>query len=339
MEFSAAQIADILEGELDGDNVIINTLNKIEEAQKGSLTFLNNVKYEKYLYDTEASAVIVSKNFTPKNPVKATLIRVSDPYSGFAKLLEEYQKLMIREKTGIDLRATVSKSAKVGKNVYVGANAFIGDDVIIGDDVKIYPNCYIGNETKIGDGTVLYAGVSIYEQSVVGKKCIFHSGVVVGSHGFGFAPQKDGTYKDIPQLGNVVIGNHVSIGANTTIDCATLGSTIIRDGVKLDNLIQVGHNVYIGENTVVAAQSGISGSTHIGKNCVLAGQVGIVGHLKIADNTTITAQSGVTKDVVKEGKILAGSPAFAKNDQLKSYAVFKTLPDLKERIEKLEEKL
>lgn len=340
MEFSTAQIADILEGEIEGSRDLkINKLNKIEQAENGSITFLHSDQYEKFIYHTEASAVIVRKDFKPKNPVKATLIRVSDPYLSFAKLLEEYQKYLTRERVGIHKTASVAKSANIGNRVYIGANVFIGDDVIIGDDVKIYPNCYIGNESRIGDGCILYAGVNVYDQSVIGTKCVFHSGVVIGSHGFGFAPQKDGSYKDIPQLGNVVIGNNVSLGANTTIDCATLGSTIIKDGVKLDNLIQVGHNVYIGENTVVAAQSGISGSTHVGKNCILAGQVGLVGHIKIADNTTITAQSGVAKSITKEGTIVAGSPAFSKTDQLKSYSIFKSLPDLKRQINNLEEKI
>lgn len=339
MEFSVKEIAQILSGEVVGDETQkINTLNKIEEGQKGSIAFLANPKYESYIYNTNASAVIVSKDFVPQKAVSTTLIKVTDPYSSFTSLLEEYNRILALTKSGIEEPSYISDNCTVGANVYRGAFSYLGKGVKIGENVKIYPHAYIGDHSEIGDNTVIYPGVKIYPNSKIGSFCILHANCVIGSDGFGFAPQPDGTYKAIPQVGNVIIEDHVSIGGNTVIDCATMGSTIIKKGVKIDNLVQIAHNVEIDENTVIAAQVGIAGSAKIGKNCVFAGQVGIAGHIKVADRVTIGAQSGVNK-ANKPGETLLGSPAIEVKHRLKTYMITKNLPQILKRIEELEEKV
>lgn len=339
MEFTVQQIADILGGKVEGNaNTKVYKLSKIEEGSEGSLSFLANKLYTPYIYDTNASAVIVNNDFVAERKIKTTLIRVQDAYSAFAKLLEYYNQYKLN-KTGISEKSYISGSAKLGNNLYIGEFAYIGENVIIGDNVKIYPQVYIGDNSKIDDNTTLFSGVKIYSDSIIGKNCILHSGVVIGADGFGFAPQSDNNYKKIAQIGNVVIGNNVEIGANTTVDRATLGSTIIKDGVKLDNQVQIAHNVVIGENTVIVAQTGIAGSSKIGKNCVIAGQVGIVGHIQIADNVTIAAQSGVTGNIKKEGSVLLGSPAFDANECKKSYIYFRNFSKIVERLKEVERKL
>lgn len=339
MKFSLEQVATILGGEIEGNkDISINTISSIEEGKEGSISFLSNPKYEQYLYTTKVSAVIVNKDFTPKEKVSASLIRVKDAYSSFTALLEEYQRILSFQKSGIEEQSFLASSAKHGEGLYLGAFAYVGENASIGNNVKIYPHVYIGDNVSIGDNTILHSGVKIYANCKVGSHCTFHSGVVIGSDGFGFAPQEDGTYKTIPQVGNVVIEDHVDIGANTTVDCATFESTIIRKGVKLDNLVQVAHNVEIGENTVVASQTGISGSTKVGKQVILAGQVGLVGHIKIGDGAIVTAQSGVSKNLAN-GAVFMGSPAFEKGQYLKSVVLFRKLPDMMKRIQELEEKL
>lgn len=339
MEFSIKDISLILDGEVVGNELEkINTISKIEEAQKGSISFLANPKYENFVYTTKASAVIVSNDFTPKQKHSASLIKVKDPYSSFTILLEEYNRLLSFSKSGIENPSFIGDNVTIGVNHFRGAFSYIGKGCKIGNNVKIYPNSYIGDNTEIGDNCIIYAGVKIYENSKIGSHCTLHSGAVIGSDGFGFAPQQDGTYKTIPQIGNVILEDHVSIGANTVVDCATMGSTIIRSGVKLDNLVQVAHNVEIGKNTVIAAQAAIAGSTKIGDNCIIGGQVGIVGHIKIANRVTIGAKSGVNK-ADKEGQILLGSPAVDHRQCVKTYAITKNLPQLLQRIEDLEEKV
>ncbi|MDX5348293.1 MAG: UDP-3-O-(3-hydroxymyristoyl)glucosamine N-acyltransferase [Hymenobacteraceae bacterium] len=339
MKFSVQQIADLLQGQVEGDaSRQIGKLAKIEEAQSGDLSFLSNLKYEPFLYTTGASAVIVSNKLKLKNTTNATLIRVEDPYSSFSKLLEEYQKAVLAAKSGVEQPSFIAENSKIGENHYRGAFSYIGHNCQIGSNVKIYPNAYIGDHVTIGDNTVIYAGAKLYSNTVVGKNCTVHAGAVLGSDGFGFAPQPDGTYKDIPQIGNVVLEDHVSIGANTVIDCATMGSTIVHSGTKIDNLVQVAHNVEIGKHTVIAAQSGVSGSTKIGDNCVIAGQVGIVGHITIANRTTIGAQSGVSKSIKQEGSIIQGSPAFDYKQNLRSQTIFRKLPDLQKQLDELKEK-
>ncbi len=340
MEFSAQQIAALLEGEVEGDaNVKVNRLSKIEEGEPGSLSFLANPKYTEYIYTTKASIVIVSKSFEPEQALAGgcTLVRVPDAYAAFAKLLEVYNE-MKTNKEGIETPSYISESATIGEKPYIGAFAYIGNNVTLGDNVKIYPNCYVGDNVTIGDNTVLYAGVNVYEGCVVGNHCTFHSGAIIGGDGFGFAPNSENNYQKVPQTGNVIVEDHVEIGANTTIDRATLGSTIIRKGVKIDNLIQVAHNVDIGENTVIAAQTGIAGSTSIGKNCMIGGQVGIIGHLKIEEEVKIAAQSGIGADIAK-GEIMQGSPAFSIGDYKRSYVMFRALPNLKSKIDTLEKEL
>jgi len=339
MQFSIRDIAHLLNGEIEGnDRLIINHIGTLEGAREGSISFLSNPKYESYIYSTRASAVIVQRDFKPSDSLNITLIRVDDPYLGFSLLLEEYDKIISYQKMGIEEPSFLGKESTYGKNVYLGAFSYIGNNVTIGDNVKIYPHTFIGDSVTIGDSTIIYSGAKIYDRVIIGNNCQIHAGAVIGSDGFGYAPQKNGSYKKIPQLGNVIIEDNVDIGANTTIDCATLESTIIRKGVKLDNLIQVAHNVMIGENTVAAAQSGISGSTVIGKNCIIAGQAGIVGHIQLADKMTIAAQSGVTKSFLKEGETILGSPAYEISGYRRSYAIFRKLPDLVDRLRKLEEK-
>lgn len=341
MEFSINQVAAMLGGQVRGNgNAKINMLAKIQDAQQGQIAFLSNPKYEQYIYTTQASAVIVRKDFQPKKEIESTLILVDDPYTSFTALLEEYHKLVTFQKSGVEQPSFIGQNSTVGNNIYRGAFSYIGDNAKIGNNVKIYPQVFIGDDVVIGDNTVLYANVKLYSGTRVGRNCVIHSGTVIGSDGFGFAPQEDGTYKAIPQLGNVILEDDVAIGANTVIDCATLfgDSTIIRQGVKLDNLIQIAHNVEIGKNTVIAAQTGISGSTKIGENCMLGGQVGIAGHIVIANKTGIGAQSGVGKNT-KEGQRYTGSPAFELKDWFQSYAIFKKLPDLTDRLKELEKKV
>jgi len=337
MKISVEQIAFLISGEIDGDSTIaIHSAGKIEDAKAGEIAFYANPKYEEFIYSTNASAVIVNKTFKPKQPVKATLIRVEDPYSAFSKLLEEYQKIIKEEKQGIEEPSFIGNGTTIGQGIFRGAFSYIGHHCSIGSNVKVYPHVWIGENVRVGDNTVIFGGAKIYPGSVIGANCVIHAGAVIGSDGFGFAPQSDGTYKTIPQLGNVILEDHVSIGANTTIDCATTGSTIIRKGTKLDNLVMVAHNVEIGANTVIAAQAGISGSTKLGNNCVLGGQVGLAGHLHIAARTSFAAQSGMMKNVADENTVWLGSPAFEHKQYLRSYTIFRNLPELKNRIDKLE---
>lgn len=328
MEFTAAKLAEVLKGKVDGDPAVkVNKLSKIEEGTPGSLSFLANPKYTDFIYDTKASVVIVNSDFTPAKPVSATLIRVPNAYESFAALLEMYQAVR-NSKKGIEQPSFIASTAKIGDDCYVAAFSYIGENVQIGRNVRIYPHAFIGDNCRIGDNTVINAGVKIYNDCVIGKECTLHSGVIIGADGFGFTPNAENNYKKVPQTGNVVIEDHVEIGSNTTVDRATLGSTVIRKGVKLDNLIQIAHNVEIGENTVIAAQTGIAGSTRIGKNCMIGGQVGIVGHLTIANGVKIAAQSGVGHSITIENEIVQGSPAFNIGDYKRSYVLFRKLPEL-----------
>ncbi len=339
MKFTANQIATALNGIVEGNpEAEVSSLAKIEEGKPGSLSFLANPIYTKYIYTTKADIIIVNEDFKLEKPVKATLIRVKDAYSAFTALLEMYQQAK-NNKTGISEKASIAASAKLGKDVYIGDFVVIGESTTLGDNAKVYANTCIGDHCKIGSNTTLYYGVKVYDESVIGNECTLHAGVTIGADGFGFAPQSDGDFKKIPQIGNVIIEDRVEIGTNTTIDRATLGSTIIRKGVKLDNLIQIAHNVEIGENTVIAAQSGIAGSTRIGKNCMFGGQVGIIGHLTIADGVKITAQSGIGKSIKKPNSVWEGSPAFHLSDFLRSYVNFKNLGRIVERINRLEQYL
>jgi UDP-3-O-[3-hydroxymyristoyl] glucosamine N-acyltransferase len=342
MDFSITQIAAMLGGEVKGEGgEKINMLAKIQDAKKGQLAFLSNPKYEQFIYTTQASAVIVKKDFQAKKNIAATLILVDDPYNSFTQLLEEYHKLISFQKTGVEEPSFLGDKSSLGKNIYRGAFSYIGHNVRIGDNVKIHPQVYIGDNTIIGNNTILHANVKVYADTQIGNNCVLHAGAVIGSDGFGFAPQADGTFKTIPQLGNVLIEDNVTIGANTVIDCATMfgDSTIIRKGVKLDNLIQIAHNVEVGKNTVIAAQTGISGSTKVGENVMIAGQVGIAGHLLIADRTQIGAQAGIAKSVKEEGQQILGYPAIDIKDYFRSYAIFKKLPDLNDRLRQLEKLL
>ncbi len=339
MEFTAKAIANFLKGEITGDPEIkVNTIAKIEEGHKGALSFLANPKYEHYIYHTGSSIVLVNRDFVPSSPVKATLIKVDNAYESFASLLTLVEQSRPKKK-GIHPTAIIEGNSFVGKDVYIGAYVYIGENCKIGDNCRIYPQSYIGNETIIGDDCLIYQGVKIYHECVIGNKCTIHAGTVIGSDGFGFAPQSENEFMKIPQLGNVILEDHVELGANVTIDRATMGSTIIRKGVKLDNLIQVGHNVEIGENTVIAAQTGIAGSTKVGKNCMFGGQVGIVGHILIADGTKIGAQSGIVGSVKKENSIITGTPAIDHKDFLRSAVIHKKLPELKSRIDYLEREI
>lgn len=338
MTFTAKDIARLLNGTVEGDeNVTVDKLAKIEEGTQGSLSFLANPKYTSFIYTSAASIIIVDKQFTPEKAVKATLIRVDDPYAAFAGLLDHYNQLKL-DKRGISDQAFISPSAKIGKNVYIGPFAFIGENAVIGDKTKIYPQSYVGDDVTIGKNTTLFSGVKVYAGNVLGSNCIIHAGVVIGADGFGFAPQQDSNYKKVAQIGNVIIEDNVEIGANTTIDRATLGSTIIRKGVKLDNLIQIAHNVEVGENTVMAAQSGIAGSSKVGRNCMVAAQVGIVGHLTVGNNVKVAGQSGVTTNL-KDDAVVFGSPAFDAGKYRKAYVHFRNLQKLVDRIEELEKKL
>lgn len=340
MEFKASQIAPLLSGKVEGNpDAVVNSLSKIEDGKPGSLAFLSNPAYEQYVYSTDASVIIVNKDFIPEKPLKktCTLIRVDDARVAFGKLLEMYQQAK-NNKTGIEQPSFISKSAVLGKDVYVAAFVYIGDNVRIGNNVKLFPNVYIGDNSQIGDNSVLYAGAKIYHECLIGKNCTLHAGVVIGSDGFGFAPNNDSNFK-MQHLGNVILEDNVEIGANTTIDRATLGSTIIRKGAKLDNLIQIGHNSEIGENTIIVSQTGVAGSTKVGKNCIIGGQVGIVGHITIADGTKIAAQSGIGNTISDENTTVQGSPAFSIGEYKRSYVMFKNLPELQSRIKDIEKLL
>jgi UDP-3-O-[3-hydroxymyristoyl] glucosamine N-acyltransferase len=338
MQFTAAQIAMIINGTVEGNpEAAVHSFGKIEEAQPGQLSFLANPKYEEYLYSTKASLVIINAAQELKEPVQATLIRVPDAYSAFAALLTKYQEMATQQLTGIQEPSYISKSAKIGQQVFIGAFAYIGENVVLGNNVKIFPNAYLGDNVKISDNTIVHPGVKIYHGCVIGKNVTIHAGTVVGSDGFGFAPQADGSFKKVPQIGNVVVEDFVEIGANATIDRATIGSTVIKSGAKLDNLIQVAHNVEVGNNTVIAAQAGVSGSTKIGNNVMIGGQAGIVGHIQIADGSKINAQSGVSKSIKTPNAAVTGSPAFEYTSALRSQAVSRKLPELEKRIKELEQ--
>jgi UDP-3-O-[3-hydroxymyristoyl] glucosamine N-acyltransferase len=339
MIYTIGKIAEILNGRVVGDsNFKIIMLSKIEEGSKGSLSFLANEKYEDFLYTTKASAVIVNSNLDiDKTKVSTNLIIVEDAYQSFAFMLDEFSKSRNKIE-GIHKTASIEESASLGEKCFIGANVHISDNVNIGDNVKIYPNSYIGENTIIGNDTILYSGVKIYDHCSIGEKCFIQSGAIIGGDGFGFAPNADNEYTKVSQIGNVIIENNVEIGANTTIDRATMGSTIIRQGVKLDNLIQIAHNVEIGKNTVIAAQSGVAGSTKIGENCMIGGQVGIVGHLKIGDNVKIAAQSGIQSDI-KDNEIVQGSPAFSISDYKRAYVYFRQLPKLNSLVNRIEKEV
>lgn len=340
MTFTAAQLAMLINAKIEGNaENSVGSFNKIEEAQEGQLAFLANPKYEEYLYKTSASVIIVNESLELKGPVKGTLLRVPDAYTAFASLLTKYQEIVAQQLTGIQQPSYVSPSAKIGDNVYIGAFAYIGDHVTIGEGTKIYPNAFIGNNVSIGKNSVIHPSVSIYHSCRVGNHVIIHAGTVIGGDGFGFAPQADGSFKKVPQIGNVEIEDHVEIGSNTSIDRATIGSTIIRAGAKLDNLIQVAHNVEVGNNTVIAAQAGVSGSTKLGKNVMIGGQAGIVGHIQLADGVKVNAQSGVSKSIKQPNAAVTGSPAYDYTSALRSQAITRKLPDLERRIKELEQQL
>ena len=336
MKFTAEQIAGILGGEVVGNpNAEVHTLSKIEEGSAGSLTFLANPKYNNYIYTTQATITIVNNTFVPEEALTTTMIKVEDAYLSFSKLLEFYDQVK-NNKNGIEQPSVISDNVKYGENLYLGSFSYIGANVVLGDNVKIHPNCFIGDNVVIGNNVAIFAGAKIYSETQIGNHCAIHSGAIIGSDGFGFAPNSDGTYSKIPQIGNVIIEDNVDVGSCTTIDRATMGSTIIRKGVKLDNQIQIAHNVEIGENTVIAGLSGVAGSTKVGKNCMIAAQVGIVGHIKIADGVKIAGQAGVGSSILKENEIVQGSPSFSLGDFRRSYVLFRNLPKLNEKINALE---
>ena len=338
MKFTAEQIASLLGGEIVGDkNVVVSSLCKIEQGTQNAMSFLSNPKYEHYIYDTQASVVIVNKDFVPEKEVKTTMIKVDDAYACFAKVLDLYNEFLLN-KTGISSLSFISKTATMGQDAYVGEFAFIGEGVKMGKNVKIYPHAYVGDNVVIGDNVTLFSGARIYHLCVIGNGCVINSGAIIGADGFGYAPLEDGSFKKIAQIGNVVLEDNVEIGANTTIDRATMGSTLIKKGVKLDNLIQVAHNVIIDENTVIAAQTGLAGSTKIGKNCFIGGQVGFSGHITIGNNVKIGAQSGIMSNV-KDNSSLFGYPAWEARSYMKSYSAFRKLPALLEKIDALEKKI
>ncbi len=340
MEFTALEIANFVEGTIEGNpKTKVNNFAGIEDAEEGCLSFMANPKYEDHLYTTKASVLIIADDLRLRHPIEASLIRVPDPYLAFSRLLEEYNSRAKEIKGRIAKMAYVDPSANLGDNVYVGEMAFIGENATIAKNVQIHPHAYVGNEVEIGEGTIINSGVKIYHQCKIGSNCIIHSGTVIGSDGFGFAPQEDGTFQKVPQIGNVEIGNEVEIGSNCCIDRATMGSTQIKDGVKLDNLIQVAHNVIIEENTVIAALTGISGSTEIGKNCMIGGQVGFVGHISIAPGSKINAQSGVTKTIKKPNMAWNGVPAREFKESYKSYAEIKQIGYLMDSVKKLKKEI
>ena len=337
MQFNAAQIAILVNGKLEGDtSVSVSSFGKIEEAKPGQLSFLANPKYEEYLYHTKASIIIINESLELKQPVSATLVRVADAYTAFATLLAKYQELITQQLTGIQQPSYIADSATLGENNFIGAFVYIGENVRVGNNVKLFPSVVLGNNVTIGDNTILHAGVKVYFDCVIGKNVIVHAGTVIGSDGFGYAPQKDGSYQKVPQIGNVVIEDFVEIGANVTIDRATMGSTIIHSGVKLDNLIQIAHNVEVGTDTVIAAQTGISGSTKVGKNVMIGGQVGTAGHIQIADGSKINGQSGVTKSIKEPNKTFNGTPAVDFSTSMRVHAMSRNLPNLEKRVKELE---
>jgi len=337
MTFSAAQIALLINGKIEGNpDAVVGSFGKIEEAGEGQLSFLANPKYEDYIYTTKASVIIINQGFSLKQPVSSTLIRVADAYTAFATLLAKYQEIQQQQLSGVQEPSYIAKTVSYGKNVFIGAFSYLGEKVKVGDNTKIYPNTFIGDNVTIGDNCVIHPGVKIYHDCKVGNNVTIHAGTVIGSDGFGFAPQADGSFKKVPQIGNVVIENNVEIGANATIDRATIGSTLIKSGAKLDNLIQIAHNVEVGNSTVIAAQSGVSGSTKIGNGVMIGGQAGIVGHIQIGDGAKINAQSGVSKSI-EPGKAVTGSPAYDYTSALRSQAVNRKLPDLEKRVKELEE--
>ena len=334
MKFTAAQIAGILEGEVVGNpDAEVFKLAKIEEGTKGSLTFLSNPKYLNFIYSTEATITIVNRSFEPEQAITTTLIKVEDAYQSFSKLLEYYNQVKLM-KSGVEQPSVISENVTYGENLYLGSFCYLGKNVVIGNNVKIYPNTFVGDNVSIGDNTILFAGVRIYSETIIGANCTLHSGCIIGSDGFGFAPTEEGTFNKIPQIGNVILEDNVDVGSCTTIDRATLGSTIIKKGVKLDNQIQIAHNVEIGENSVIAAQTGVAGSTKIGHNCMIGGQVGIAGHLTIGNNVRIQAQSGIGKNLA-DGETVQGSPAFNYGDFSKAYVHFRNLPKIVSDIEDL----
>jgi UDP-3-O-[3-hydroxymyristoyl] glucosamine N-acyltransferase len=340
MQFKAAEIAALINGKVEGDgNVSVASFGKIEEAKEGQLAFLANPKYEEFLYTTGASVIIINDAQELKQQLSATTIRVPDAYSAFATLLATYKAMVTQQLIGIQQPVFISPSAKMGEHIYLGAFSYLGDNVVLGDNVKIFPQVYLGNNVTVGNDTILYPGVKIYNDCKVGKNVTIHAGTVIGSDGFGFAPQQDGSFQKVPQMGNVVIEDNVEIGANTTIDRATIGSTLIKAGAKLDNLIQVAHNVEIGNNTAIAAQTGISGSTKLGNNIMIGGQAGLAGHLNIADGTRINAQSGVGKSIKTPNTAVTGSPAYDYSNAMRSIAISRNLPQLEKRISELEQLL
>jgi UDP-3-O-[3-hydroxymyristoyl] glucosamine N-acyltransferase len=338
MNFTAAQISVLLNGKIEGNaDASVSSFGKIEEAQEGQLTFLANPKYEEYLYTTNASIAIINDGYELRQSVKPTLIRVKDAYSSFAQLLSKYQEVMTQQMKGIQQPSYIASTAKMGTDVFVGAFSYIGDGVKIGNNTKVFPNAFIGDNVQIGDNCIIHPGVKIYHDCILHNNVVIHAGTVIGGDGFGFAPQADGSFKKVPQIGNVVIEDNVEIGANTTIDRATIGSTCIKKGAKLDNLIQIAHNVEVGSSTVIAAQAGVSGSTKIGKNVMIGGQAGLVGHIQIADGAKINAQSGVSKSLKEPNTAVTGSPAADYTSTLRSQAVFRNLPELEKRVHELEE--
>ena len=340
MQFTAAQIALMINGKVEGDaTMAVTSFGKIEEAQEGQISFLANPKYEEFLYQTKASVLIISDSQEINQPIHPTLIRVADAYSAFATLLTKYQELMTQQLTGIQQPSYISSTALLGENIFVGAFTYVGENVSLGNQVKLFQGVVLGDNVQIGDNSIIHPGVKIYHDCVIGKNVNIHAGAVIGSDGFGFAPQADGAFKKIPQIGNVVIEDFVEIGANTTIDRATIGSTTIRTGVKLDNLIQVAHNVEIGTNTVIAALCGISGSTKVGKNVMMGGQVGTAGHISIADGSRIAGKTGITKTVKEPNKSLSGNPATDVASALRIQAMTRNLPDLEKRVKELEKRI
>jgi len=338
MKYSIIKIADYIKGKIEGSqDVEISNIAKIEEAQPGDISFLANPIYTPHIYTTKASVVIVKNDFVPEKEISTTLIRVSDPYQAFSQLLELYNNTY-HNKVGKDTLSKISDTAKLGKDVYIGAFAYVGENVIVGDNVKIFPNTFIGDNTEIGNDTIIFPNVTVYHDTIIGNNVIIHGGTVIGADGFGFAPNNGNDFKKVPQIGNVVLEDFVEIGANVCIDRATIGSTILRRGVKLDNFLQVAHNVEIDENTVIAALTGISGSVKIGKNCMIGGQVGVAGHIKIGDNVKAGAQTGITHGL-KDGEIVVGSPALPIRNFKKSSILFKNLSDLFDRVKALEKKI
>jgi UDP-3-O-[3-hydroxymyristoyl] glucosamine N-acyltransferase len=336
MTFPAAQIALLINGKVEGDpTVSVASFGKIEEAKEGELSFLANPKYEEFIYSTKASVIIINDDLVLKQPIAATLIRVPNAYSAFATLLTKYQEIAQQQLAGIQEPSYISKTATYGQNVFIGAFAYLGEKVNVGNNTKIFPNAYLGNNVSVGDNCVIHPGVKIYHDCKIGNNVIIHGGTIIGSDGFGFAPQADGSFIKVPQIGNVVIEDNVEIGSNTTIDRATIGSTLIKAGAKLDNLIQVAHNVEIGNSTVIAAQAGISGSTKIGNGVMIGGQAGIVGHIQLGDGAKVNAQSGVSKSI-EPGKAVTGSPAYDYTSALRSQAAARKLPELEKRVKELE---